>query len=280
MARLRHFLPVAFLLEAQPELFVIVRGRAERIVAAASLTWPELAEDQRAGVLQLRVDAGGGDYKALATALTRRALAEAWAAGAERVYLGHTIQADSAAAGFWRGLGFRAGVTLEMYEIESRPRLERLERVHRLLRSQGLVPAGVEILTMLPRLVEPVRCFLAEHMPGGVLLLGAENAHYKPEHSCVLLARGEVKGVLLARRERECMTIGLRVVSPELRGGISWANALLLYHSLQAGLQSGQERCRYELNPETHTETHRLARASQARHIARYISLEILRENI
>ena len=280
MARVRHFLPGAFLFDPHPEIFVAVRGAEERIVAAALLAALHLEDGTEVIRLFLRVDAAEGEHARLGAALTRRALTAAWERGAVHLFLAHTVAENSEPAAFWLGLGFQPRSVLESYEVVSRESWARMDRAYRLVRSRGLVPAGVEVLTILPRLVGPVQAFLREHMPGTALMLAAENSSCKPEHSLALLVHGEVKGVLLARREGRQITFGLRLVAPELRGGIGWANLLLVHRSLSSGLQSGQETTRFELDPETHADTRQLALAIHARLLARRLCLGMDRENL
>ena len=280
LPRLRHFLPAVFLLDARPEGFVVVRGRVERIVAAAALSQHKLADGSRVGVLHLRADATGGEYFSLATALSQRTLAAAWQAGSARVFLGQTVEESSDLAGFWQHQGFTPVTTHEVYELPVHPLWERLEHIHSLLSARGLIPANAQVLGMLPRLFQPVHRFLIDHLPAATSLLSTQSAGYHPDHSLVLMVGGEVKGVLLCRRQAGQAVTGLRLVAPELRGGLAWANLLLLHRSVDSGLRSGLETCRFELNPAEHADTRQLAQFEHARLAGRRLFLGIEKKRL
>ena len=99
------------------------------------------------------------------------------------------------------------------------------------------------------------------------------NAGYKPEHSLALLVRGEVRGVLLCRRHGRVSHVGLRLVAPELRGGLAWANLLLLHASTASGVSTGQERSRFEFSPAEHADTRQFAQGVGAKFLGRRVLL-------
>lgn len=255
-ARLQHFLPTAFLFGEQPFLLVAVRGRVERFVGALSMSLLPL-EKIKASWLLLRVEDESSGEQLLA-----RGLEAAWAVGAQRVYLGQTLEEDSEAAKTLLAGGFEIETRHEVYEVEALPFWERVSRIHDRLRAGHLVPEGVEITTLQPSVVPKVRKFLAENLPRSASALALETAGYKPEHSLALFLNGEVKGALLSRRLGPVSYTGLRVVATELRGTIGWANLLLLYASLRTGLQTGLEIARFEFNPQLHQDTKQFAEKS------------------
>lgn len=71
--------------------------------------------------------------------------------------------------------------------------------------------------------------------------------------------------------------MGLRVVAEELRGGLGWANLLLLNATLSSGLQTGLEISRFEFNPEQHLDTKQFAQLNDARLVGRRLLLKIIR---
>ena len=273
LARLRHFIPEAFLYEENPVLFVGVAGRVERIVAAGALSFQPM-RSTGAGLLFLRTEPGE-DRAAWITALARFALSRAEARGLRWVYLGSSYDEESVTGRALQANGFGFEDRNEVFAIEARSVWERLHRIYERLRGHEMIPPGVRLSTLLPDLLGPVRRFVLQHMPASAELLAAETAGYKPEHSLVLLVRGEVKGVLLCRRDAQKSFVGLRVVAPELRGGIGWANLLLLYVSLGSALQSGLTETHFEANATLHADTRQMAQLFGARLVGSRVLLRM-----
>ena len=68
------------------------------------------------------------------------------------------------------------------------------------------------------------------------------------------------KGLLLCQRVSETTHhTTLRLVAPELRGGLAWANLLLLHAGLKVGVEMNLEWSRFEVNPALHEDTRQLA---------------------
>jgi hypothetical protein len=277
MARVRYFLPGAFLFDRDPFLLVAVAGEVERFVGAAALS------------LRLLATAGGAwlylrgeevrEQAEIARELVRQSLQEAWRQGAARVFLSPTLEEDSEEARHFLAAGFVCESVTERYEIEARPLGERLERIYQRLRSAGMLPPNVELQVLQPAIIATVRQFLWEHMPHSASLLALETAGHRPENSLALFVAGEIKGVLLSRRDGPVSQVGLRVVAPELRSGSGWANLLLLHESIRSGLLSGLEVSRFEFDPQLHPDTREFAKTSGARHLGRRILLRMDRPN-
>lgn len=275
MTRLQHFLPLAFLLNPQPPwLGVAVRGAVERLVGAASLSLQPMSDTEIGAQLCLRVE-NRPEQVSLTVALVQSALAAAWAAGVARVDLSHTLEEDSPMAAALRELGFVTATRFEVYEFPSLPLWQRLHRIYERVKARGWFPAGAELTTLQPSVIGKVRAFLTEHLPGSASALTLENAGYKPEHSVALLLDGEVKGVLLCRRSGRVAQIGLRLIAPELRGGLPWANLFLIHASSASGLHTGMEVIRFELNPEQHPDTRQMAQLFGATLVGRRVLLGI-----
>lgn len=271
MFRLRHFLPEIALCEDHPTFLVRVAGPDERLIAAAALTTRQ-NQETRTGLLYLRTEPGA-EPADLVVSLARVALERAKTRGLSALYLGQTFDETSDAARALAGLGFTPRDTTEVYVAEIQPTWERLGRIHERLRERGTIPAGVRLSTMQPALVEPVRRFLLAHMPGGVMMLAVETSGCTAEHSLVLLMSGEVKGVLLCGRHGKFFTIGLRVIAPELRSGLGWANVLLMLGALGAARQAGSTDCHFEANPSLHADTRQMAHFAGGRLVGRRVIL-------
>jgi hypothetical protein len=270
MPRLHHFLPAAFLFDANPFLLVAVSGRVERLVAALGMTLRPLERIQ-ATWLCLRVE----KENVSSAELLRHGLDEAWQRGARTVYFGQTIDEESPAASGLKQMGFEAASVHEVYEVKSAEVWQRVSRIYDRLRARNLIPADVELTTLLPNVVPKARQFLLDNLPSSASALALETAGYKAEHSLALIRNGEVKGVFLCRRTGRVAHTGLRVVAEELRSGFGWANLLLLHASLVSGLQTGLEISRFEFDPQQHHDTKQFAELSGARLVGRRLLFKI-----
>ncbi len=271
LPRLRHFLPEAYLYSNHPLFLVGAEGPAERLVAVGALVNQPWQENRQA-LLYLRAAPGEREV-AWTTALIRRALDRAQVRGLDSLNLGQTFPEDSVPARVLADAGFLPTDRNEIYSVAARPMWERLHLLHERLQASRMVPPGVRLSTLQPGLLDRVRRFLLQHMPAGASLLTLEAEGYKPEHSLALLVHGELKGVLLCRRSGNRSFVGLRVVVPELRGGIGWANLVLLHASMGTTVQSGLEECHFELNPDLHVDTRQMAQLFGARLIGRRVIL-------
>ena len=250
---------MSFLYDPQPSLVVAVKGRVERIVGAASLSMEPL-KAQNTGALGFRVEAIE-EVGEILRSLVEEAVAAAWKAGAARAALGQTVEENSPQVAVFEKLGFTTEGVHEVYETPTARLRKRIGPLYERMRAHGVIPAGAEIATLQPALIAEVRRFILQHMPGSASLLAIESAGYKPEHSLALLLAGEVKGVLLWRRSGNIGITGLRLVAPELRGGLPWANTMMLAESLRSEILTGVEKSRFELNPEVHHDTKLLAQS-------------------
>jgi hypothetical protein len=202
-------------------------------------------------------------------------LEEAWNLGAVSVHFGQTIDEESPAAAVLEQAGFVVSAVHEVYEVDSRQMGQRLDRIYQRLRSRHLIPSNIEVTTLQPSVVPKVRNFLIANLPSSASAVALETAGYKGQHSIAILQEGTVKGVLLCRRTADVAYVGLRVVAEELRGGLAWANLLLLHASLSSGLQTGLERTRFEFNPGQHQDTKQFAELSGAQLVGRRFLLKI-----
>lgn len=270
MQRIQYFLPPAFLLDPQPFLLVAVSGRVERLVGAVALTVRPLEKIQ-ASWLYLRVE----NQDAVGAELLQRSLDEAWKRGAVTVHFGQTVDEKSPTAAMLEHAGFATSAVHVVYQVDSAALGRRLQRSYERLRARDLIPPDVELATLQPAVVPKARKFLLENLPSSASALALETAGYKAEHSIALLQNGAVKGVLLCRRVGNVAYVGLRVVAEELRGGLGWANLILLHASIASGLQTGLEVTRFEFDPEQHHDTKQFAELNEARLVARRLLLRI-----
>jgi hypothetical protein len=271
--RLQYFLPTAFLFDPSPFLLVAVTGRVERFVGAMAMAARPL-EGVKTTWLCLRVE---DHHERSAAEMLRRGLDEAWARGAQCVYFGQTVDEKSEMATALKEMGFERVATHEVYEVNSTEIWGRADRILQRLRARNLIPPDVELTTLQPNVVPKVRQFLATNLPESASVPALEAAGYKAEHSIALLRSGEIKGVLLCRRAGHVAHIGLRAVAVELRGGLGWANLLLLHASLSSGLQTGLEISRFEFDPEQHIDTKQFAELNGAHFVGRRLLLKINR---
>jgi hypothetical protein len=269
--RVQYFLPTAFLFDPDPFLLVAVSGRVERLVGAMTLVARPLERTNTAW-LCLRVE---DQHERSGVEMLRRGLDEAWARGFQCVYFGETVDEKSQRATALKEMGFEPAATHEVYEVNSTEIWERTDRILQRLRARNLIPPDVELTTLQPNVVPRVRQFLATNVPESASVPALEAAGYKAEHSIALVRGGEIKGVLLCRRAGHVAHIGLRAVAPELRGGLGWANLLLLHASLSSGLQTGLEISRFEFDPEQHIDTKQFAELNRAHFVRRRLLLKI-----
>lgn len=275
MARVRYFLPGAFLFDRDPFLLVAVQGEVERFIGAAALS-VRTVQAVAGAWLYLRSEEVR-DRREIASTLVEQALAEAWNRGAEQVFLSPTLEEDSEEAQHFLAAGFERESATESYEIDAPPLGERLARIYQRMCRSGMLPPNVELQALQPALIPIVRQFLWEHMPHTASLLAIETAGHRPENSVALFVGDEIKGLLLSRRDGPISYVGLRLVAPELRGGTGWANLLLLHESIQSGLRSDLEVSRFEFDPEVHADTREFAKMSGARRVGRKILLRMER---
>jgi hypothetical protein len=270
MPRLQYFLPAAFLFDPNPFLLVAVAGRVERFVGALALTLRQLDETPSAW-LSMRVE----NENPVGAELLERGLEEAWKRGTGSVHFGQTVDEESAAAEALQRAGFEPGAVHEVYEINSHLMGARLNRIHERLMARKIIPSNVELTTLQPSVVPKVRRFLFENLPSSASALALETASYKAEHSLALMQDGVIKGVLLCRRAANVAHVGLRVVAEELRGGLGWANLLLLHGAISSGLQTGLELTRFEFNPGQHHDTKQFANLNGARLVGRRLLFKV-----
>jgi N-acetylglutamate synthase-like GNAT family acetyltransferase len=275
MARLRYFLPGAFLFDREPFLLVAVHGEVERFVGAAALSLRPL-QSLPVAWLCLRVEEVHTRTE-IARELMNLALNEAWKGDAEHLYLAQTFDEDSDEARIFLEAGFEKESVTEVYELDSRALGERVERLYQRMRRSGLLPENVDVVALQPALIPKVREFLWQHMPHSASLLALETAGHRPENSLALFINDELKGVLLCRREGRVGYIGLRVVAPELRAGTGWANLVLLHASTSSGLRTGLEVSHFEFDPKLHPDTREFAKAADARQVGRRLLLRMKR---
>jgi hypothetical protein len=270
MRRLQHYLPPAFLFDATPFLLVAVSGRVQRFVGALGMTLRPL-EKIRATWMCMRLEEGHPS----GPQLIQCALEEAWKRQARSVYFSQTIDEDTPGAVALQSVGFKATAVHEVYEIDVKELFQRIDAIFQRLKQRNRIPTNVEITTLQPSVIPKARKFLADNLMNNASALALETAGYKADTSLALVQDGQIKGVLLSRRTGNVSHTGLRVVDTELRGGLGWANLLLLHTSLLSGLQTGLEKSRFEFDPEQHLDTKQFAEIQGATLVGRRLLLKI-----
>ena len=131
-------------------------------------------------------------------------------------------------------IGFTAHQILISHEFSVPAFAARTKSVYQRLLSRHAIPAGAEVVPLSPKLwsaaaqLATSENLVDARMQAEVQKMGL-NACFN-SISRVLLLNDKVAGVLLARGAgREAEALALTVI-PALRGGLSWANALLNYH--------------------------------------------------
>ena len=174
------------------------------------------------------------------------------------------------------GLGFATEEAREVFEADPRAARERLELLYQRLSARGLIPADARVEYLRDEFLPGARQLLARNLPADATdqpVLAAEDEGYRQRDSFVLLHGGEVRGLMLARREGSVSHAGVQVVAVALRGGIGWASLLLNYHSNREAVEWGVETVQFTADPAEHTRTLEFARLWDARPIGRRVRL-------
>jgi N-acetylglutamate synthase-like GNAT family acetyltransferase len=166
--------------------------------------------------------------------------------------------------GAWQRLGFAEDRRLIRYEYAVRALSTRTRTIYdRLVRQRGIPPGAQAVPLALRLWRDVVRLLLADNLIESQTLKEIEHlgplSYFNPA-SRVLLLDGEVKGAVLTRVRGRYSEVMELTVTPELRGGSAWANALLLLHSTEIGAALGQEVVVMWADPARHPMTTRLAR--------------------
>lgn len=266
--RVRHLLPEPFLVDENPLIFVGATGRVERLAALGAIVTQDTPTG-RAGWFCLRTSPGE-DQADWTAALARDAVGHARRRHLSSLVMAQTFERDSDPVRILGAFGFEPEHVMDLYAMETRPYWERLQRLHERVRRLDIIPPGVRVTTLLPRMVGKVREFLRREMPGSNLTL----LQYKLDHSLVLFVRKEIKGIILNHRAGNATFAALRVVASELRGGFGWANLLLNYTCLESAMEAGCTENYFELDPKAHADTEQMAQIAQARKVRRNVLLK------
>ena len=84
------------------------------------------------------------------------------------------------------------------------------------------------------------------------------------EHSLALLVDEEIKGAFFTRNRGRESYLGLMLLDESLRGGLPWANTMMMREMLQFGMSVGVEKLIGEIHPGEHRGSHQIVRASGA----------------
>jgi len=113
-----------------------------------------------------------------------------------------------------------------------------------------------------------LRRFLDQQNPTLAERLDAEEG-FTLEHSLVLLIDQEIQGAFFTRNHGRESYIGLMLLAESLRGGIAWANTMMMREMLRFGRAVGVEKLIGEVHPGEHRGSQQVAHASGAKLICR-----------
>jgi GNAT superfamily N-acetyltransferase/ribosomal protein S18 acetylase RimI-like enzyme len=249
------------------ECLVAEAADPARVVGTAILGARRLGEDRRVAQIDVTVVPrfrATGLIGQLVSALMTRA-AEL---GCGEISLATPRRRDSPEFPQFQALGFAERHTVITYEF-SLPLFAARTRSagERLLRRRA-VPAGARVVGMAPvQWPAAVRLLSSERLLDARTQARAEREGlnvYFSSASRILLVDDRVEGVALNRgRGRHLETTAL-AVSPRLRGGVGWANALLTWRAAEIGLALGYEVLTMSADPVRHPMTTLLARRMKA----------------
>ena len=185
-----------------------------------------------------------------------------------------TVAADSGAAAFLAGAGFRAMRRFLVFETDATVFGQAMTRLLR--RVAGRIPASARLVPLrdaapggVVRLVAPAFAALP-HDVAVRLLPGARNG-YDGDHSLVLLHEGEVAGAMLCHAADGALEVDVNAIAAPLRGG--WANLMLLEAMARGGREAGFARFRFGCEPHVH-DTLNLARRTGAAALPDQLAME------
>jgi ribosomal protein S18 acetylase RimI-like enzyme len=196
--------------------------------------------------------------------LVRAALERAQSRNVATFDLLKPVQPDAPELAVLQRLGFAQHRQLIRYEFDVPAILARTRAIQERLKQRGAIPACTEVMPFAQRFWhDAARLVLSEVLiePGALKQIDEIGpTTFFNRASRVLLVDGQVKGVILGRskgRESEVMALA---VMPELRGGNSFANALLNFHYASITARMGQEVITMWADPARHPMTTHLAR--------------------
>jgi N-acetylglutamate synthase-like GNAT family acetyltransferase len=257
-------------LQAEDQCLVAEASRPSRVVGIAALRIPPV---ESATTLAAPLDVvilprfrSVPVLRSLVTPLLDRASR----AGCREVHLLTPLRRAAPEFAQFQELDFAPIQSLVTYEFDVPTFVARISSLHRRLVARRTIPVGAKVLGLTsahwPAAIQLVRSerLIDPH----ILELAAQvgySAYFHPV-SRILVLNGQIKGVLLVRaaagRQAEITALA---VTPGLRGGASWANALLSYQATVLGAAVGYEIFTMKADPARHPMTTLLAKSMKAR---------------
>src|SRR5207253_1017308 len=147
--------------------------------------------------------------------------------------------------------GFEPFRETEVYEADAAAILQRVESVYQRLLRRGMIPPTADAIAPRGPWLTKLREFLDRQEVTLAERLDTEEG-FTIDHSLVLIVDGEIRGAYFTRNRGRESYIGLILLDPALRGGLAWANTLMMRAMLCFGVSSGVERLVMEVHPDAH----------------------------
>jgi hypothetical protein len=249
----------------QQAIRVAVVGRIERIVAAGVLY---LSEAERStGYLRFAAPAAELASASIPAVLTSLA-EEAAKAHAREVLLVGSIAEDHPLAARLLQNGFAPFRETEVYELDATAILRRVELIYQRLVGRGMIPPTVEAIAPRGPWLPKLREFLDGQEVTLAERLDTEEG-FTIDHSLILIVDGAIRGAYFTRNRGRESYIGLILLDPALRGGLAWANTLMMRAMLCFGVSSGVERLIMEVHLDAHRGSREIALTSGAKFLCK-----------
>lgn len=245
---------------AQHAIRIAVVGRVERIAAAAVLYFP--TAERVSGLLRFTASTAQYAPGIIPEVLVPLA-AEARIAGAAEVVLVGSVAEDHPLGPLLLEAGFERYRQTELYAVSAVAVLERVEPVYQRLVTRQLIPGNVRVLVPRGAWMPKLRKFLDRQQRNLAERLDAEEG-FTVEHSLALIVDQEIKGAFFTRNRGRESYLGLMLLDESLRGGLPWANTMMMREMLQFGMSVGVEKLIGEVHPGEHRGSQQIARASGA----------------
>ena len=260
LVRLREWMPLAF--RGKVDLFwhVAVLGRHARIVGAAAVLLPP---DGSARLLWQVIGEVAGRADVLPPLFTA-ALDSARTRGAACLRTANMVEEGSTAGTLLQSLGFEVVGKQEVFEISTAALHAYLEPLYRQLVERGRIPADARVESLRDEFLPAARALFARHLPNhdgpADAVLARDEEGYRQSESYALLVGGEVRGVVLRRKDGAVSHTGAILVARALRGGSGWAHLMLLYWGNVHSMADGTETGRFTADAHLHRNTLNFAR--------------------
>ena len=249
----------------QHAIRIAVAGRVERIAAAAVLYIPRGPHP----VSMLRFAASISDNSPeILISVLEPLVQEAKAAGSAEVVLVGSFPEEHPLTPLLLRAGFETYRQTEVYRVSATAISRRVEAVYQRMAARQLIPPTARAIPPRGRWLPKLREFLDQQNPTLEERLDTEEG-FTLDHSLILLVEDEVRGAFFTRNQGCESYIGLMLLDPALRGGLPWANTLMMREMLQFGEFVGVEHLIGEVHPEEHRGSRLIAQNTGAELICR-----------